>query len=44
LAALEKVLEARKWTRNEIDIDNQMSEASFIFRRLLQTLPTLTTP
>lgn len=37
-SALAKVMEERKWTRNEIDIDAQMHEASFIYRRVLQTI------
>ena len=37
-AALEKVVEAFKWTRHQINIDQQMHEASFIYRRVLQAL------
>lgn len=39
--ALLKILEERKWTRNKIDIDKQLDEASFIYRRVLESLPLL---
>lgn len=39
--ALQHILEERKWDHNKIDVDNQMDEASFIFRRVLKALPEM---
>lgn len=36
--ALLKVIEENKWPKNNIEIEKQMSEASFIFRRVVQSL------
>ncbi len=35
------VLEEKKWTRNKIDMEQQVNEASFIIRHVLKSLPVL---
>lgn len=37
--ALDKVLEERKWASSKVDIDAQLSEASFLYRRMVEMLP-----
>ena len=36
--ALAKLQAEKQWSRNNLEIDSQVEEASFIFRRILQSI------
>lgn len=38
--ALDKVLEERKWASSKVDVDAQLDEASFVYRRVVEMLPS----